>query len=534
MRLRWFFLLFFFSLACGDNSSSPPNGTLPVCPDQPYANVNLLAGRLSDQLYDLDVAQVLLMKGATERFIYTIAGHDSSFYRQEVYDLMESSIRIDAGADSILALLDAIATTSDTLDDYPDWGPLFQEWEQSIAEAIDGGRARFSSLTERARVLGLEMTANPSSPEALAMSCRAGEIAPRFDSLDEFIAGATRDEWRDYLPTLPACALDKWRSGWSSFVRAQVDTMGAIEKPFWGPIGLFHLSDILGSEPDWEQVGTWGGDAGALEISWENTSGAGDALAVLLPCGDELSGSYYHPFLMRNPPRIEPVPAGSYRVLLFLSGFRPSVSDTLHVDPGETTAYQAEPTPLDCTDCVLTGGEVDLWVVDPTSDEHINNDFNVPCDTEVWEGEMLFQLRYDLDTLDHSCIVRAASTFRFEVDCSTRAIQGDGLGPVTLIPEALGDYVLVGAVPDSVRIVVSGQRYRTGLEIEFHRDPGLFSAVVFSPTGTEEMRDVSGRVVPGYSTTLQLGTAQSAETRTPPGADETSPFFFHATMRRVF
>lgn len=518
---------------CGNNTACPP-GDSPPCEDQVFAHINLLAGRLSDQLYTLDIAQMLLPKGATSRFMTTIDSHDSTYTRQEIYDAMQSAILVAEASDSISYLLGALGNLADSLDSADEWAPLYRQWRSSIEEALLVSDNLLQMLTTRAESIACKTALRDAPMDILSLRCMGNQIIPACDSLACLFEEADKLEISAFLPTMLSCTPAWWGNGWGIFVREMIKSCEIRVEPFLGPIGLYHLADdVLTSETGWATLEKWAVDPGSIRIDVSYLEHSGAALAVLVPDGDELRGSYYHPLLLSAPTDLSPIPAGRFRLLLFSPSLKPYASPPFYVEAGMTTEIQPAPVPIGDGNCSLDGGGVPLWVVDPRSDEHISNDFNVECRTEVWDGSTLFQLVFPVDTLVSYDVylVRTCADFRFVVDCSDQTISGISRGGVSLVPYQGGECTSTTVEPDSVTIFIDGIRTLDGIHLFFTLDTLSYIASVECPGGAYSY-DVSDRVFPYREASFTLGNAHS-DTTTSFGTIE-SPVYFEMEIHRVF
>ncbi|MFH1277627.1 MAG: hypothetical protein ABIK65_04535 [Candidatus Eisenbacteria bacterium] len=516
-------------LACGDDSPSEPDGPKDACPDQAYADLNLLFGRLADVLYYVDVAQMLLPKGASNRFTTTVADHDSIYSRQEIYDLISAATLGRQYADSVRTLMNGIENAADTLDPDEAWSGVFRGWRRSVDEALAFGDTTFRRTREYAAAIAAEVAPHDSLPSSIALGCSARETDPGFDGLAAFVDGADDGSWIGLLPSFVACASPLLLDGWAVFARDMVAAVAGRERPLLGPIARNLLPELLAAEPGWPSIERWANATGAILLDLTGGGRTGPALALLVAEGE--GGAAFHPFFQSRTSILGPVPPGAYRVLVLSSDARPAVSPSFTIADRDTATVSPETTPLVEEECTLSGGDVTLWVIDASNDEHVANDFDLKCKTEVWTGTAIFQV----EVPDAPGVrLRSAGTFSLVVDCEDQSIDGGGAGMVTV--ERADTAQCAPADPGALPFVfqVNGLRSLEDMKIIFAKEPLPLLVEVTCPSGSAFTRDVTAQIFPDREVTFIIGSARHASNLFPASATPESPAYIFTEVNREF
>ncbi|MFH1680699.1 MAG: hypothetical protein ABIH26_08650 [Candidatus Eisenbacteria bacterium] len=518
-------------LACGGDSAGPP-GDLPPCADQPYADLNLRFGRLADLLYRLDVAQLLLVKGATDRFATTVAEHGSTYSKQEVFDIVTSATEFLSLSDSLSFHIASIRAAADTLDPDLEWRTLLDSWLGSIEETARSGDSLFALLRGRAEAVSGEVAPSETLGVRIALECRARQIAPAFEDLDSFIEAAGDRAWAELLPSFIACGGSSWTNGWFSFVLQAMSSLSEREQPFLGPLSLLRAGQVASAETGWESFEEWAGGGGALRVEASPPPVEGPALALLLPQEAAPRGSHSRSFFAERGITLSGLPAGSYRLLLLLSGARPWPSPPFAVAEGETSVVVPGPSPFSADGCTLEGGVVPTWIIDPSSIEHLSNDYNLSCQTEVWGGRDVVQI--DLVEIP-GYRVRSVGTFRAVVQCDDRSISGEGEGAVSLLQISATDCTAGEVVPDRFTFRIEGDRRTGTVSLRTRINPEIFLVTVTCPGGPAQEVDITEKVFFDHGWNLLVDTGRHGEAVFPPGANpDSSPVYFSTEIDRVY
>lgn len=522
-------ILLLVTLGCGGDSPADPDGSDEVCPDQAYAELNLLFGRLADALYHLDVAQMLLLKGASDRFTTPVADHDSVYSRQEMYDVIVAAALGWQYGDSVVTLMDEIEGAADSLDPDGEWAAPFGEWRLSVEEALAFGDSTYRRTRAHAHEIAFALAPDSTRPQTIAIACAARKVDPSFEGLADFLEGADDRDWVEFLPAFVACASPYLSEGWGEFVRGTVAAVADRRRPFLGPVGRAVLDELPATEPGWPAIEAWAGASGAVRLDLTGNGGTRPALALLIDRSTGLAS--YHPFFQNQAVLLAPVPPGSYRVLVLSSGARPVVSGTFDLGDGETATVAPATTPFATENCVLTGGDVTLWVVNASSDEHLANDFDVKCRSEVWNGTAIFQV----EVADAPGVrIRSGGEFSFVVDCDDQSIGGSGLGTVTIEPQDTARCAVTDPGPIYFVFQVSGARSIDGMVVAFSKEEIPLLLEVTCPAGSTFTRNVTTQIFPDREVSLVIGNARRASSVFPPSATPEGPAYIFTEVRREF
>lgn len=513
-----------------DSPGSPDNDTTQ-CNDQSYANLNDDVGRLAERLYDLDIARLLLVKGATDRFETTVSSHDSSYTKQEIYDVFVSAILHATEADSIRSVLDRIGEASDSLGSDADWATRTDLWIVSIEEAVASSESVFTRVRTRMESLTTELAVAETTGEAIAIACEAGRVAPSFETLDLFAASADDRQWADLFPQFAACAHSFILKSWGAFLRDLVESAAPDENLFLGPVGLETIDELSGSEPGWSALAPWTGGEGSIRIEHTGTSAEGRAVAVLIPGDAGRSGSYFRPYHMSQGVTISKIPAGSYKPLLFASGFRPSALPAVTVTPGETAVLQPQPAPFDRSGCTLTGGDLPVTVFNPEGDEHLSNDFTLQCRTEIWSGDVIVQMTLADQT---EFRIRSTGTFRAAVSCDDRSVEGEGTGSITVHSDGSGDCTALSVSPDRFTFTVGGARSEEAIILTTTLDREVTLLTIECPGDSTRIVDITDLVLVDREVVLTTENPLHGEVTFPIGSDLEDPICFHTSADRDY
>ncbi|MBM3321341.1 MAG: hypothetical protein FJY73_11765 [Candidatus Eisenbacteria bacterium] len=521
-------LLALLLAGCGGDSAGPP-GDLPPCPDQPFADLNGRLGRLSDLLYRLDVAQMLLLKGATDRFATTVAGHGSTYSKQEVYDVVISATTFRSLSDSLAVCIAAVREEAGALDPGLEWTPLLESWLASIEETATVGDSLFALVRERARAVCEEIAPTETLGVRIALACGARRVAPAFEDFHAFIEGADDREWAELLPSFVACAGPFWTDGWRSFVLQAIEGLAARSSPYVGSISLHLADEAAATESGWG-IEEWAGGTGFLRIEASPSPADGPAVAVLFPL-EGPPGSFSRPLLAGRTNLLSGLPAGSHRLLLFLSNARPLSVAPFVVADGETARVVPEPTLLAADGCSLAGGSIPAWIFDPSNIEHLSNDYTLVCRTEIWKGRAVTQM--DLSEFP-GYRVRSEGAFRAVADCADWSLSGGGEGVVSVF-RISPDGCEAGAVaPDRFTFRVEGERRAGTVSVRTLIDPQVFLVPVVCPGDPPQEIDITRKVFFDRETVLSIGSGRHGEAVFPPGATPDNPVYFFTEIDRIF
>jgi hypothetical protein len=527
--VRFLVLLFLLIAGCGGDSAGPP-ADLPPCPDQPFADLNGHFGLLSDLLYRLDVAQLLLLKGATDRFATTVAGHGSAYSKQEIYDLVISATTFRSISDSLAACIAAVREEAGPLDPGLEWTPFFEEWLKSIEETMRAGESLFALVRERARAVSEEIAPSETLGVRIALACSARRVAPLFEDFPAFIAGADDREWAELLPSFVACAGSFWADEWHSFVLQAIGTLAERSSPYVGSVSLHLANEAAGTASGWG-IEEWAGGTGSLRIEPSPPPADGPAVAVLLPLEGVPAGSFSRPLLAGRTNLLSGLPVGSYRLILFLSNARPLSLGPFDVAEGETARVVPEPTFLAADGCSLAGGSIAAWIFDPSNIEHLSNDYTLVCRTEIWKGRAVTQM--DLSEIPGTR-VRSEGTFRAVADCADWSLSGTGEGIVSVF-RISPDGCEAGAVaPDRFTFRVEGERRAGTVSVRTLIDPQVFLVPLVCPGEPWQEVDITRKVFFDREAVLSIGSGRHGEAVFPPGASPESPVYFFTEIDRIF
>lgn len=517
------------AIGCG-GSGTPPDGDGP-CPAQGLADFNEKAGLLARLLYDLDLSPLLLVKGATGNFETTVSGHPPIYTSQEMYDVLTAALTVEAIADSARALALAVAEAADTLDRDGAWAPLLDRWIDGIEESVARGESLFVLARDRGRSVGALLEPLDTAGAAIALACRARDIAPEHADLAAFFGAASDEDWVALLPSFLACAKPKWSEGHQLFIYQLFAARVERADPLLGPVGLHLAGEVAAAAPGWNGAAEWAGGTGSLRIVPGAAGLSGTGLAIVLPESSTPRGSTYRPYFLAAETTIPGLPAGSYRLLAFQSGSRPYASEPFPIETGGTAVVSTAFAPLSGDGCTPEGGAVPVVVFDPTSVEHLANDYDLVCRTEVWEGSAIYQI--DVAKVP-GYRVRAVGTFRAIVDCSDLAVSGEGSGTVELIPVDPGACTAASIVPDTFTFRIEGGRTQDMIVLGTRIDPAVFLVNVSCPDDSTRVENVSASVFPDRQAGLSPGTSGHAETRFPPGSTPESPFYTLMEVDRIY
>lgn len=527
-------------LGCGDLGSTPTAFEAPICPDQPMADLNERLGDLANLLYRVDVNNMLLAKGASDRFHTTVAGHEPLYEKGEIADITLSIVHQSVIADSVRTLFAMIDSIGSREAPQSEWLDLFRRWERSVETSLTMSDSLESLIRDKAgSLLDSLIAVREFSPEKVAFECTMEGIGRGFPDIASFADQADEEEWLAFIPELVSCGLDPWRDRWYDLTQRLFLPGQAVGEPFLGQVGFFRLPELIGAETGWSEAERWGGGEGRIDVTIsadpDSTLPGGACVAVLLPESGP-RGSYYQTFFAHTPKPFVSVPSGTYEVLLFTSGGRPVSSGPIAIEESGTEAIHFIYRPINPEWCRGGGGGIDTWVLDPSDEAHLSIPCNCPCQTEVWQGETLFQspLLTDTTTADINCTVRRSGSFNAIVSCRDRTISGTGTGKVTLIKRGGDcDYRLLS--DSAYTFSVSGRKISfSAISLEFVFSSLALSAERTCPGGGREEFDLGTALNQDYRPYLSPDSFGRAEIYFPPGTTPESSFHLRTTLRRIF
>jgi hypothetical protein len=288
--------------------------------------------------------------------------------------------------------------------------------------------------------------------------------------------------------------------------------------------------DIESAEAGWDPLGPWVQGTGSVRIDPETPGEEGAGIAILVPLDDPLLGCTYRALFAGSSVTIPGVPAGSYRLLLFRSGAGPYASDPFQVPEAGTAAITPHPAPFEAEGCSLSGGDVAVWVIDPSNIEHISNDYDLSCATEVWTGTVLYA-----DTVGVPGFrIRSEGSFRAVVGCDDRSFSGTGAGIVTATPVRTDGCAAGTPAPERFTFRLEGSRAATSIQIRTEVDSTAFSLSIECPGDSTRVVDITGSVFKDRSWTVPTGTGPEASIVLPPGSSPLGPRHWRMDLRRVF
>ncbi len=506
------------------------------------ADLNEAVGDLGNMLYKVDINQMLLIKGGSDRFHSTIEDHEPLYEKGEVADITLSITRQSSIRDSVDALFRRILALEETTPaSQADWIALTRRWQHSVETTLANGDTLMTLVRTRAEKLADSLASLETfSPEKTALHCGVGVIGPGYPDIATFKREASDADWREFIALLVSCARKPWVEGWYGFVQTLFRPGASMTDPFLGQITFFRLPEVASAATGWEAVDRWGRGEGVIDLQilpagTDSLLPREEALAVLLPESGP-SGSLIQTFFLDEPKPFVAVPSGTYRLLVFMSGAYPEGTAPFVVDGSEDTRLTLNYYPFNPQPCRLGGGRVDTWVLDPSDGAHLNIPCNCPCPTEVWEGETVFQspFRIDSSSVEAGSLLRRKGTFHAVLSCTDRTFTGEGTGTFSIVDFG-GDcsYRIDGPVDYTFQ--VSGERLSTtGMEIEFiFSGDSLFAAR--SCPGEGEVRvDLRDAANQGFTSILQPDTYGRAEVVFPAGSTEESIFHIRTTLKRIF
>jgi hypothetical protein len=301
-------------------------------------------------------------------------------------------------------------------------------------------------------------------------------------------------------------------------------------EPFLGPVSRYHAAEAASVLPSWEKVSAWAGGSGALQIETSALARSGGAILVLFPEDAPVGGAYHHPFYLSHSASLSGIPQGTYRLLLFSSGARPFASEAFSIQAGETTTLRPSPARLEEDEsCRLIGGEVPLWAVDPADEDHISNDYNLSCRTEIWAGRYVYQM---LIPAAPNHRFRSEVDFQFTVDCADRSLHGEAVGSASVFVVGEGECALSDFTPDSFTVALSGFRRLDYIELELDADSTVHT-MEFECSGTPVPYTV---VVPDVPASLLLRVPDYGEVTFPPGIPDLpeNTIYLHIYVTQLF
>ncbi len=410
LKISFSIILVLILTGCGDLGSKPEIYEAPLCPDHSIADLNEKVGDLANLLYRVDINQMLLIKGGSDRFHTTVRDHEALYEKSEIADITLSILNQAVIEDTIYSLFSTIDSIGRLAAPESEWIELTATWARTVETTLTMSDSNMALLIEKAQGIVDSLASNTAfSSEATALQCGMATLGRGYSDFASFTSEASDSEWIEFIRLLVSCGRKPWSREWYPLSQSLFLPGRTMENPFLGPISFFRLPEIVSAETGWSSVDGWAGGEGRIEIEIippnDSTLLKGEGLVVLLPESGP-AGSYYQTFFMDDPKPLVSLPAGSYRLLLFTTGGTPLASPTIAIDGNETKSVRFTYSPFILQPCKPTGGRINAWVVDPSDGAHLNIPCNCPCPTEVWQGETIFQVPIPIDTstvdTDHS------------------------------------------------------------------------------------------------------------------------------------
>lgn len=543
MTQKLFFLIALVLLLtnCVDFGSAPTVHEAAQCPDHPIADLNEKVGDLSNLLYRLDVSQMLMVKGGSDRFHTTISGHEPQYEKSEISDITLAIIEQTSIRDSIRSLFSIIDSLGAQEAPESDWLELCRRWAHSVETTSLMNDSLLSIIRTKAEGL-VDSLASVSefSPEATALLCGLESVGRGFSDFTTFAEQANDSEWLKFIPQLVSCGRRPWSNGWYSLVQALFLPGRTMQDPFLGQVSFHRLPELLIAQTGWTEIERWGGGGGTIDIEiiaeGDSTPPPGKCLVVLIPESGP-TGSYYQTFHRNNPKPLAALPSGTYRLLLFSSGGIPAASAPIVIGDDERKTVIFTHIPFISISCNAVGGQIDTWVLDPSDGAHLNIPCNCPCPTVVWQGETVAQIPLLLDstTTDSAHVIRRTGTFYAVVHCRDQTISGHGNGEITILNRGEGcDYELTGGTTEYTFEVNGAMDTNSVFSIEMDfSDISLFADRTCS--GEENgMIDLTDQANLNYSFPFYPNSFGRAEVILPPNTSLESNFHFRTTLIRIF
>ncbi len=470
-------------LACGDHGAEPPGPLPPSCEPSAATELNEIAGDLVNALYDVDVGFSLLMKGATDGFRQTIAGHDAFYERGEIYDASSGILRMFERAGRIRSMLARMKTIASGDSSTVRLTPAIDAWSQSIDDQLALSDSLFALCIERGQQIFRTIDSDlPNEKEA--MGCRLRTIGPGYPSIEEFIEEGSESDWAALIPTVFGCIRPLWSNEWYAFSQHLFEAFTGWHRPAWGVVSYNLLPEITEAGVPGDAITKWRlqdtahflrpvaeadtarvSEARATKTPEENSTRLeGEAVGILLP--HDGSGSFFQSFFLSRGLNLTGLSPGTYDALVFASFGEPALIESITIAATPDTTYFTYKSLVD-PGCPAPAGRVDSWVYLPAPGPHLTNFCNCSCNTEIYEGTTYFQWPiFDPGEAEPNVhLMVAEGTFRIIIDCDSPSIHGTGSGGFRLQRRSGSGCTYETPAPAAVSFTIEGTRFENSMEL---------------------------------------------------------------------
>ena len=244
-KISFSIILVLILTGCGDLGSKPETYEAPICPDHPIADLNEKLGDLANLLYQVDINQMLLIKGGSDRFHTTVQDHGALYEKSEIADVTVSILNQAVIEDTIFSLFSTIDSIGRLAAPGSEWIELTATWARTVETTLTMSDSNMALLLEKAQGIVDSLASNTAfSSEATALQCGMTTLGRGYSDFVSFTSEATDSEWIEFIRLLVSCGRKPWSKAWYPFSQSLFLPGRTIEDPFLGQVSFLRLPEI--------------------------------------------------------------------------------------------------------------------------------------------------------------------------------------------------------------------------------------------------------------------------------------------------